>query len=64
MENAVKPTLKKSSTIFDTIIGYFIFALILIALIWNWDGFWQTNIGPLKETLIYSSPATDIGTIC
>jgi len=49
MENAVKPTLKKSSTIFDTIIGYFIFALILIALIWNWDGFWQTNIGPLKS---------------
>lgn len=49
MENAVEPKLKKSSTVFDTIIGYFIFTLILIALIWNWDGFWQTNIGPLKS---------------
>lgn len=49
MENAVEPTIKKSSTIFDTVIGYFIFAMILVALAWNWDGFWQTNIGPLKS---------------
>lgn len=49
MGNAVEPTLKKSRTLLDTVIGYFIFILILIALIWNWDGFWQTNIGPLKS---------------
>ncbi len=49
MENTVEQTSKKRSTTLDTIIGYFIFILILIALAWNWDGFWQTNIGPLKS---------------
>lgn len=26
------------------------FLSIIFAILWNWDGFWQTNIAPLKDT--------------
>jgi len=31
------------------LVGWFFVFFVLGLLIWNWDGFWQTNIGPLNK---------------
>lgn len=33
----------------ETFFSWVFFVLILLAVLWNWDGFWQTNIGWLNN---------------
>ncbi len=48
MENNSNPKTNNSG-LFDALFGYAILMTIAFIFVWNWDGFWQTNIRPLEN---------------
>jgi len=48
MENNSNPKTNNSG-FFDALLGYAILMTIAFIFLWNWDGFWQTNIRPLEN---------------